>query len=97
MISAVEIIEILNKILVEKEPVRIKLIEDFQNRIFNEENISDEALCEIVADLAYNLDFYEPNDEWRKQDSSFFDGERLEEILKAEIIRIENLTKSTTG
>jgi hypothetical protein len=94
MKSPVEIIEVLNKILAEKEPVRTELINDFQNKVFNDEGIQDEALEEIAGDLALDLDFYEPNEELRKQDSSFYGSERLEEIIKTGIIKIEKYSKA---
>ncbi|HEY2583118.1 MAG TPA: hypothetical protein VGI43_15005 [Mucilaginibacter sp.] len=94
MKSPIEIIEILNKILKENEPFRTELIDDFQNDFFNDESVRDEALEMIVGDIAYDLDFYEPNEEWRKQDSSFYGNEKLEEIIKQGIIKIENYNKA---
>jgi hypothetical protein len=94
MKSATEIIEILNKILKEKEPFKTELIDDFQNDFFNDESIRDEALEIIVGDIASDLDFYEPNEEWRKQDSSFYGNEKLEEIIKQGIIKLENYHKA---
>jgi hypothetical protein len=93
MKSATEIIEILNKILKEKEPFRTELIDDFQSDFFNDDCMED-ALCEIVRVIAVDLDFYEPNEEWRKQDSSFYGNEKLEEIIKQGIIKIENYNKA---
>ncbi|HEY4323277.1 MAG TPA: hypothetical protein VGN20_04805 [Mucilaginibacter sp.] len=93
MKSAVEIIEILNKILKEKEPFRTELIDDFQNEFFNDECM-DDVLCEIVRDIAVQLDFYEPNDEWRKQNSGFYGNEELEEIIKQGLVKIENYNKT---
>ena len=42
----------------------------------------DPRISEVLADLAYDLDFYEPNDESRRQDPSFFGDERLEAEIR---------------
>lgn len=89
MISITEIIDNLNKILEEKEPARTELIKSFQNKILNDESIKDEALNEILTELVYDLDFYEPNEEWRKEDNSFYGSERLEEVLKLALQKLE--------
>jgi hypothetical protein len=94
MRRAIEIIEILNKILLEKEPVRSGLINSFQAEVFNDESIIDEVLEEIVANLAYDLDFYEPNEEGRKESNSFYGSEQLEEIIKKGILQIQNYNKA---
>ena len=94
MRSTIEIIEILNKILVEDEPVKSELIGDFQTDIFKDENTVNETLDEIISDLAYDLDFYEPNEELRNQDSSFYNNERLEQIIKAGITEINNYNEA---
>jgi hypothetical protein len=94
MKSTSEIIEMLNKILVEKEPLRSELIRHFQTEFFKDENIENESLDEIISDLAYDLDFYEPNEELRKKDCSFYNNERLEQIIKASIIKINNYNET---
>ncbi|WP_259068290.1 hypothetical protein HDF24_08775 [Mucilaginibacter sp. X4EP1] len=94
MRSTIEIIEILNKILVEDEPFKSELIVDFQTDIFKDESIVNESLDEIISDLAYDLDFYEPKEELRKQDSSFYNNERLAQIIKASIIKINNYNEA---
>jgi hypothetical protein len=94
MRAKIEIIEILNKILLEKEPVKSGFIDSFQAEVFNDESITDEVLEEIVANLAYDLDFYEPNEEGRKESGSFYGSERLEEIIKGGITKIQNYDKA---
>ena len=68
-----EILErILNNALNRKE-----LIKEFQNLIWN-----DEESIDILKDLAYDLDFYEPNEILRKEDPSYYGDERLEKEIK---------------
>jgi hypothetical protein len=67
--------EILEKILREVGN-RKNLISEFQELIWNDPNSND-----IFINLAYELDFYEPNVELRKEDASYFGDERLEEEI----------------
>lgn len=68
--------EILKKILSEKFN-RKQLIKEFQELIWNGELSEDETLSQ----LAYDLDFYEPDDSLRKEDSSYFGDKHLEEEI----------------
>ena len=90
-----EIIDSLNKILLEKEPVRMELVKSFQNKVWNDEDAKDEVLNEILSELAYDLDFYEPNEAWRKEDVSYYSDERLNELIKAAIKKIEGYAKAS--
>lgn len=89
MKSTVEIIECLNKILSESEPVRTELIKSFQNEVWDDESIKDEALNEILSELAYDLDFYEPNQEWRREDPSYYGDDILDEVVKTAIQKLQ--------
>jgi hypothetical protein len=75
--------EILEKILIDKVN-RKKLISEFQDLIWNDENAS-----EILSLLAYDLDFYEPNEEWIKEDSSYYGDDRLEKEIKIAIQKLQ--------
>jgi GGDEF domain-containing protein len=75
--------EILEKILTDKVN-RKKLISEFQELIWNDENAS-----EVLSLLAYDLDFYEPNIELRKEDPSYYGDERLEEEIKLVINKLK--------
>lgn len=74
--------EILEKILLDKIN-RMKLINEFQELIWNESSPN-----EILSELAYDLDFYEPDPELRKEDSSYYGDERLEEEIKSTLYKI---------
>jgi len=69
--------EILEKILQDKQNRKV-LIKEFQELVWNDNNAN-----EILSELAYDLDFYEPNEEWRKECQSYFGDDRLDEIVKA--------------
>jgi uncharacterized protein YcaQ len=61
--------EILEKIISDKLN-RKRLISEFQEFIWNAENAN-----EILTELAYQLDFYEPNETERREDPSYFGDE----------------------
>lgn len=56
-------------------------IKSFQNEVWDDESIKDEALHEILSELAYDLDFYETNEEWRKEDPSYQGDGRLKKEI----------------
>ena len=67
-------------------------IKKIQNIIWDSEATQDESLNDILAYTAYVLDFYEPNEEWRKEDISYYGDERLEQELKSAIVKLEEYT-----
>lgn len=75
--------EILGKILTDKLDGK-RLISEFQELIWNDENAN-----EILPELAYDLDFYEPNEEWRKEDPSYYGDDRLEVVIKTAIQKLQ--------
>jgi hypothetical protein len=75
--------EILEKILKDKLD-RKRLISEFHDLIWKDENAN-----EILTELAYDLDFYEPKEELRKEDPSYYGDERLEEEVRLAIHKIQ--------
>lgn len=76
--------KILEEILQNRQD-REALIRDFQVLIWNDENSS-----EILSSLAYDLDFYEPDEKKRNEDPSYFGDDRLEEEIKAALAKLKN-------
>lgn len=95
MKSTVEIIQSLNYILDAQHPERTELVKKLQNAIWNDESIQDERLNEILSELAYDLDFYEPNEEWKKESPNYYGDERLEELIKLGMQKIEEYSKAS--
>jgi hypothetical protein len=77
--------EILKKILNDKVN-REQLIKEFQQIVWNDDNPN-----EILLDLAYDLDYYQPNNELRKEDPSYYGDEQLEMEIKSAIEKIDKL------
>lgn len=65
---------------------RVRLIKEFQEIIFNDENAS-----EVLSELAHDLDFYQPDEELRKESNSYYGDEKLEREIE------EALKKSVTS
>jgi hypothetical protein len=55
---------------------RNKLISEFQYLAWNSNEDND-----IIVTIAHDLDYYEPNEEHRKEDPSFYGDEKLEEVI----------------
>jgi hypothetical protein len=87
----IELIAFLNTILRENSQNKIKLIKIFQERIWNDETIQDEKLNDILTDIAYILDFYEPNEVWRKESPNFYGDEKLKEVIEIAIQKLDKV------
>ena len=75
---------ILEKILNDKIN-RKELIKEFQSQVWN----NAEAL-EVLKDLAYDLDFYEPNETLRMEDPSYYGDDRLEKQVLAAMQKLDS-------
>lgn len=64
-------------------------IKKVQELIWEDQTINDEKLNDILTDIAYNLDFYEPNEEWRKENPSFYGDEKLEKEIRGSLKKID--------
>lgn len=80
--------EILVRILADKLH-RVQLIKQFQEQIWNGHDRKNERETAILSELAYDLDLYEPDETLRNEDSSYYGDERLEEEIKAALLRLK--------
>ena len=74
---------------------RVSYIQKAQNIIWDDETIQDESLNDVLTDIAYILDFYEPNKEWRKEAPNYYGDEKLEQELKSAIAKLEEYEKAS--
>ncbi len=81
--------ELLREALSTSKDVRIKAIKEFQNIVWNDTSIQDEELNDILTDTAYVLDFYEPNEEWRREAPNYYGDERLVEEIRLALQKLE--------
>lgn len=77
--------EILEKILNDKLN-RKELIKEFQSQVWD-----NEKSIQILRDLAYDLDFYEPDEILRSDDPSYYGDERLEKEILVVIQKLKQL------
>jgi len=84
-----EVKALLLKCLENTSDSRAIYIYELQNKIWNDELVKDKELNEIISTLAYDLDFYEPDEELRKEDPSYYGDERFEEIIKIALEKLK--------
>lgn len=66
---------------------RIRL---FQETVFQDESL-DGPVESVLRDLAYDLDFYEPDPRVRGEDPAFFDDARAVDEIRSALQRIRDL------
>jgi hypothetical protein len=91
-----DIKKLLLRVQASKGEERELYIQKIQGVIWNDEIIQDEALNDVLTDIAYILDFYEFDDEWRKESPSYYGDEQLEREIKSAIHKIDKAIKSIT-
>lgn len=78
-----ELIELLGRVI-EDRARRITHVKRFQEIVWSSENLhADPEIVRILRDLAYDLDFFEPNDQVRAEDPSLYGDARLEEEIRS--------------
>lgn len=68
---------------------RMSCIKELQNMIWDDGTIQDESVNDILTDIAYELDFYEPNEEWRRESPSYYGEERLKQEIQTALQKLE--------
>jgi hypothetical protein len=61
---------------------RKEIVKTIQSKIWNNNTYIDIKMNEFLTELAHDLDFYEPNEEWRKEDHAYYGEDRLNELIK---------------
>jgi hypothetical protein len=81
----------IEQILSAKGDNRIALIKSLQNEIWERDGSCSGEKVEILADLAYDLDFYEPDPAKRAESASFYDDRHLDALLQSAISDLRQL------
>jgi hypothetical protein len=76
--------EILEQILSDKSN-RKQLIKEFQKQVWHNEDLGNE----ILSELAYDLDFYEPDSTLRAEDASYYGDDKLEQEIKSVLKKLK--------
>lgn len=67
-------------------------VKQFQNFIWDSEGSG--AVAEVLGDLAYDLDFFEPDPKKRSEDPSFFDSNRVKSLVVEALEEISLIRRS---
>lgn len=82
--------EILKKILSDHLN-RKSLIKVFQENIWNNEGVIEKDLKPVFLELAYDLDFYEPDINLQKESASYYGDDRLEEEINLVLEKMRHI------
>ena len=66
-----------------------KYTDQFRNLVYDDTSIQDEKLDELIMEIAYDLEFYVPNEEWRKEDTIYYGPDKLKSVLTLAIQKLE--------
>jgi predicted nucleic acid-binding protein len=84
----------LLKEAIENPKNRSERIKRFQQLVWDtrEDEIApgEQEIWDILNDLAADLDYYEPNEEWRREDPSFFGDEEVCQRILIAIAKAES-------
>lgn len=80
-----DLVDLLRRCLATSDAIeRQSLIQQFQGPVWGNPPLTgDDRIDDVLATAAYDLDYYEPRDEWRAQDRSFFDDDELDRLLRS--------------
>jgi hypothetical protein len=69
---------------------RKRLIHDFQKLIWSKpQPVMEERILEVLRDLAYDLDFYEPDPKKRAEDGSYYGDDRAVEEVESALDKLK--------
>ena len=86
-----ELINLLEQILSDRAQ-RAEHVKQLQQIVWNTINLHpDSEVIRILRDLAYDLDFFEPDDQVRADDPALYGDARLEEEIRSTLERLRSL------
>lgn len=68
---------LLHKIQSFHDSEREGYIKEFQEKVWNDETIEDDNINTILSEIAYDLDYYEPDEKKRKEFIGYYGNEKL--------------------
>jgi hypothetical protein len=85
------LIEPLCSVLLDSEH-RERWVKEFQDLAWNLPRLEPQgAEWDLLVDLAYDLDYYEPNPRLRREDPTFFGDEWLEDEVRTCLTKLRQL------
>jgi hypothetical protein len=91
MTSMHELIGLLQRMLGDPDR-RLEHVKSFQTAVWDSERLdADAAAIEVLRDLAYDLDFFEPDDRARAADPALYGHARLEAEVGSALERLRSM------
>ncbi len=90
MASLDQLIELLQHVFHAPEK-RLAALQEFQALVIKTDSLPEgatEEQVEILADLAWDLEYYVRDPQMRREDASFYGEDRLEELVSAALSQI---------
>lgn len=72
---------------------RYNKIKEFQRIVWDDNTIEDVFINDLLAQLAYDFDYYEPDESKRKEELSYYGDEQLLKELKLGLEKLKELKK----
>lgn len=91
-----EIVKLMREIVRDRRALP-EAIASLQRLVWKEPLTGSSAAQEILRELAYDLEYYEPDPRARAEDSSFYDGARAVAEIEEALTRIERTQQSSQG
>lgn len=88
-----ELIMLLHSIL-ENENDRKELVEHFLKKLYGDENDEENEIMDILLELGIDLEYYESNPEFMKQNESYFGDDVLVKEIKETLRKIDNINQN---
>ena len=86
-----ELIRLL-RLAYDDSEMRPTLIRNFQKLVWNFDGIiHNESVDGVIRDLAYDLEYYEPDSLWRAQDPSFYSDNRATDEIRSALLELERI------
>jgi len=88
MAATQELIELLERVVAER-PLRVELVKNFQERVWDSNDLGDDPhVAGVLRDLAYDLDFFEPDEIARADDPALYGEDRLIEEIRSALQKL---------
>lgn len=90
-----QLIEILEVAQQTTGSERANKIKEFQEIVWDDETIEDENLNDLLSTLAYDFDYYEPDEKMRKDDPNYYGDERLTDEITAGLEKLKEYKEAS--
>jgi hypothetical protein len=89
MVTIPELVQLLERAISDPGH-RAEYIRAFQIHILRDEDLifEDPLVEEVLGDLAWDLDFYEPDERKRAEDASYYGDDRVEQEIRSALRKL---------